>query len=689
VAALSVVGALSAIGATSFFRSLVDEQEQLQRNMLRTEALIESTGRAAGFTAGQLHEQARAMADATLANTEDVMRAQQVMLTFGTVTGDAFTQAISLSHDLAAVMGGDAVSSARQLGRALEDPANSLTVLGRTVPAFRGQLGDTIRQMAEMGDVAGAQAMILQTLAETYGGIASREAEGLAGAQDTLSKAVQESRIALADYFNLGERASSFYNVLSDGANRFSQALTSGNLDGRIRLTADALQLLAGIAAGRVVASLGAATGAKLTAVAAAVRYQASLVTLTGASGTAAAGQLALAGATRTAAAALALVGGPAGAAVIAAGAMYIYRDRLTQTGRAAREARVDVDELTGSINRNSEASINSALVDLRNRLREVKEEAAEASRELDQARLTMTESAAQDARGAGQAFNVAQSQAEVYRSEIATLEGDLARVREGADDTREGSDEASDALGRLGSAADDLAAKFRPMMDEDVQGVLDRAGPGATVGEDGQLRDAFGNTLPTLQRELEEALKEQVNAFQSEQNLMAGLEGLSDGLVEGMDEAIKQRFSTVQAMSQEEVAQMMGVMPTNEQNSVPELYTQAERAATALSMVAESAALVAGGGDAGLSSSRASEEYGDAPPIEQAVQNLERMYLVSESMDQHLGGIREALTGNRTPITLTINSPDGGGTANAEVDDNFVKMLSDALSGVSAGVSG
>ncbi len=138
-AVLGFAGAFSAGQFIKGFKSVINEQEKLQRNLLRTEAVINSTGRAAGFSADQLHEQARVVAFATLESTEGILKAQQVMLTFKSITGDTFNRAIDLANDLAVTTGVSLVSSVTQVGKALQDPVKGINALSRSGVSFSEQ----------------------------------------------------------------------------------------------------------------------------------------------------------------------------------------------------------------------------------------------------------------------------------------------------------------------------------------------------------------------------------------------------------------------------------------------------------------------------------------------------------------------------------------------------------------------
>ena len=195
-AAAALVGFSSIKG---FFTDVVSESEKLQRNLLRTEAVIKATVATAGFNVQQLHEQARQMALATLQSTEGVMAAQQIMLTFRSVTGDTFTRAMSLANDLSVTIGSDLNGAVTQLGKALEDPVKGMNAMARSGVSFSEAEQDVIKSLVETGQKAKAQSMILDVLAGQYGGIAEKEALGFAGAMDTLGQRMQELKIHIGE----------------------------------------------------------------------------------------------------------------------------------------------------------------------------------------------------------------------------------------------------------------------------------------------------------------------------------------------------------------------------------------------------------------------------------------------------------------------------------------------------------
>lgn len=222
----AIGAATAAFSVGAIMKDAIREQEQLQRNMMRTEALIKSTGAAAGFTAEELHEQARQLAAVTLESTEGIMQAQQIMLSFRQVTGETFTRATELAADLAAVTGTSLNSAMAQLGKALEDPVQGLNAMSRSGVSFTDQQKETIKALVETNQVAAAQKIILDELAGQYGGVSRAQAMGLAGAQDTLAQSIQETKIQMAEYFDLESKAIKFYEALTTISERLRRIFT-------------------------------------------------------------------------------------------------------------------------------------------------------------------------------------------------------------------------------------------------------------------------------------------------------------------------------------------------------------------------------------------------------------------------------------------------------------------------------
>ena len=241
--------------------AVVTEAAEMERQFARTEAMVRATGESAGLTAEQLREQARALALATLQSTEGVLQAQQVMMSFRTVTGDTFTRAIELAADMSALFGGSLTGSVTQLGKALEDPVQGLSALRRVGVSFTEEQKALIQSLTETGRAAEAQTLILDVLAGQMGGVARAEAQGFAGAMDTIGQRVQEAKLAIESAFGILDRWGGLINRAAEGIRGFTEALAAGRMDAIVGLINIALDGLA-LAAEAVFSILG--TGAQI-----------------------------------------------------------------------------------------------------------------------------------------------------------------------------------------------------------------------------------------------------------------------------------------------------------------------------------------------------------------------------------------------------------------------------------------
>jgi hypothetical protein len=143
-------------------------------------SVLESTGHAAGISQAALNEHAEALQDLTNFDDEAVGSAQALLLTFTKIGGSVIPEATETVLDMSTALGQDLKSSSVQVGKALNDPINGITALSRVGVTFSAEQKDMIRSMVEMGDVAGAQGVILKELNTEFGGSAeaAREADG-------------------------------------------------------------------------------------------------------------------------------------------------------------------------------------------------------------------------------------------------------------------------------------------------------------------------------------------------------------------------------------------------------------------------------------------------------------------------------------------------------------------------------
>ena len=221
---------LFAVGVTAFSAAVakgVSELDDLQVSLAKTGALLSATDYASGFTGEQLASQAQEVARATLASVQGIQDAQGVLLTFKAVSGSVFTAALGLAQDMATVFGGDAKSSATQLGKALQDPILGVSALSRVGVTFTNQQKDQIKTLVESGKTLDAQRVILNELKEEFGGVGEAVASStLAGSIDTIGQDFDNLTVRIASNIDALDTFKSIIDKIDAGIVRATEALT-------------------------------------------------------------------------------------------------------------------------------------------------------------------------------------------------------------------------------------------------------------------------------------------------------------------------------------------------------------------------------------------------------------------------------------------------------------------------------
>ncbi len=224
--ALAWAGMGAAIGGAVYILGLSLRQfSEMEQYQLRTEALVRSTGQAAGFTADQLDHLARSSARSTLFSTRDYREGINVLQTFRTVSEENFTRTIGLAADLAVVMKSSVSTASQQLGRALEEPEYGLTALRRSGVSFLETERELIIELARTGRLAEAQGLILDKLAAQVGGAAVGASGGLAGKVDSLKQSWEEMLEAITESTGANEIAGTFLDNLGGRLDSMSRAM--------------------------------------------------------------------------------------------------------------------------------------------------------------------------------------------------------------------------------------------------------------------------------------------------------------------------------------------------------------------------------------------------------------------------------------------------------------------------------
>ncbi len=225
----SLGGNLTALGAPFLAIAGVAENsfETMDLASRQLNAVIKSTGGAAGVTATQALQLGQSLQDLSGVTRAQVVSGEAMMLSFTNIGGTVFPRATKAALDLSVAMKQDMKSSVIQLGKALNDPIKQLTALTRVGVTFTQSQKDMIESMQKAGNIAGAQGIILTEIEKEFGGSAAAAATPIAKLGATLNDLAIDVGVALQPVLesvipvvqDLAKHISEFLNSMSDQGN--------------------------------------------------------------------------------------------------------------------------------------------------------------------------------------------------------------------------------------------------------------------------------------------------------------------------------------------------------------------------------------------------------------------------------------------------------------------------------------
>ena len=197
IGTIALTGAFVAMGFA--LRKVIKDISGAEQQFFKLNAILRATGNSAGLSLAEIEDLSREIGIATLASTQKVRDAAGILLTFKSVQGDVFKNALRLTQDLSEVGFGDLRTASMQLGKALEEPIVGLGALRRVGVSFTEAQKEQIRVLDMTGRKAEAQEIILKALNSQVGGAGVEAAKGLNGAIDSLTENItiffEESKI--------------------------------------------------------------------------------------------------------------------------------------------------------------------------------------------------------------------------------------------------------------------------------------------------------------------------------------------------------------------------------------------------------------------------------------------------------------------------------------------------------------
>lgn len=198
--ALGVEAGIAFAGFTAAIMETVHAYGQQEEVSNRINAILYATGGAAGVTAGQVTELADSFEKTTNFSKLQVEQADLVLLRFSRIGSEVFPEATHATLEIAAAMGTDATTAARMLGMGLDNPTTGLTKLKKAGVDFTDQQKAQIAAMVEAGNVAGAQKIILDQVAQSLGNQAEAAHGGVSGMVG-LKNAMEALSVSIGEQF--------------------------------------------------------------------------------------------------------------------------------------------------------------------------------------------------------------------------------------------------------------------------------------------------------------------------------------------------------------------------------------------------------------------------------------------------------------------------------------------------------
>jgi len=182
---------------SSIFSNIIKQSAEFEQTQKQLQAVLNSTGNAAGFTREELNKLGIELANKSTFDTSEITAAQTALLAFSGIVGDDFVRAQQAAADMAARTGMSLTSAAETIGRALDVPSQGMAALSRQGFRFSEQQKELVKYLEDTGRTSEAQALILQELEASYNGAAL-------AARDTFSGALGAVKNSLNDLMQGG-----------------------------------------------------------------------------------------------------------------------------------------------------------------------------------------------------------------------------------------------------------------------------------------------------------------------------------------------------------------------------------------------------------------------------------------------------------------------------------------------------
>ncbi len=195
-------GAIAFVGLNRVvdgIKAIVKEGSDAEQELAQLEAALHATGRTSEFTAQSLAAM-RQQLQSGLFDDGQISAAQVRLLSYTNIVGAQFPAAMQITIDQAQRLGMSLEQSAEVVGKALQTPSKAMESLSKQGFTLDDSQKSLIKSLEATGQVAKAQAIILDLLAESYGGAAAAAKVGtIAGLWKTATDRFKDWKQEVAD----------------------------------------------------------------------------------------------------------------------------------------------------------------------------------------------------------------------------------------------------------------------------------------------------------------------------------------------------------------------------------------------------------------------------------------------------------------------------------------------------------
>ena len=190
---LAAVGiAAAGAAAIAFGVSSVKSYQESENALAQLNAVLKSTRGIAKVSAKSAISLANSLQKVTRYSDEQVLSAENMLLTFTKIGKDVFPDTTKAVLDMSTAMGTDLKSTAIQVGKAMQDPVRGVTALQRVGVRLSDSQKELVKNLVATGKTAEAQKLILKELQTEFGGSAEAAGKTFAGQLDILKNQFDE-----------------------------------------------------------------------------------------------------------------------------------------------------------------------------------------------------------------------------------------------------------------------------------------------------------------------------------------------------------------------------------------------------------------------------------------------------------------------------------------------------------------